>query len=313
MTQEPDAPRRSRATLPAGAAAPPGASVRIGELARRAGIPAATLRAWERRYGIVDPQRTEAGYRLYTDEDERRLRAMIALIERGLAPAEAARQVLREAELADANGERPEVQPTDIDVLRADLLESLQSFDEASAHAVLDRAVSAYGTYNLVHDLVLPVLRTSGELWADGAMTIAQEHFGSKLIHGRLLALGRGWGSGSGPLLLLACSPGELHDLPLAAFALTMRERGFRIALLGADTPVETLRSSAASLEPAWIVLSATTGAAADKLLAAGPLELGFPTAVGGAGANTQLADAIGAELLPLEMDAAAERLAATV
>ena len=180
-------------------------------------------------------------------------------------------------------------------------------------HAVIDRAVNAYGSDNLVHELILPVMRRTGELWAEGSMTVAQEHFGSKLIHGRLLALGRGWGSGQGPLLLLACSPGEMHDLPLAAFALTMRGRGFRIALLGADTPVETLRTSAASLDPDWIVLSATSTSAASELAAGGPLELGFPTAVGGTAAGPELAEAIGAELLPPDMGAAAERLAATV
>ena len=298
--------------LPAGGGGP-GAGVRIGELARRAGIPAATLRAWERRYGIVDPQRTEAGYRLYSAEDERRLRAMVALIERGLAPAEAAREVLREAgEAAGANG-IPPVKSTDIEVLRAALLDALQAYDEESAHAVIDRAVNTYGSHNLVHEIILPVLRRTGELWAEGEMTVAQEHFGSKLIHGRLLALGRGWGAGPGPLLLMACSPGEHHDLPLAAFALTMRERGCRIALLGADTPVETLRSAAAGLAPAAVVLSATCESAARDLAALGRLELGVPTVVGGAGADEALAEAIGAELLPAEMDAAAAQLAATV
>ena len=73
-------------------------AVRIGELARRAGIPPATLRAWERRYGIVTPHRTEAGYRLYSSADERRLRSMVRLITEGLAPAEAAREALRTAD-----------------------------------------------------------------------------------------------------------------------------------------------------------------------------------------------------------------------
>ena len=296
--------------LPPGAAGAPGANVRIGELARRAGIPAATLRAWERRYGIVDPQRTEAGYRLYSPEDERRLRAMVGLIERGLAPAEAARQVLGEAAAA---GRRPDVPATDIEALRADLLESVRGFDEGAAHAVLDRGVAAYGSDNVIHELVLPVLRRTGELWADGSMSVAQEHFGSKLIHGRLLALGRGWGSGLGPLLLLACGPGEGHDLALTAFALTARERGFRIAMLGADTPLETLRTSAASLEPAWVVVSSTSAASAERLAGEGSLELGRPTVIGGGSADAALAEAIGAELLPADMNAAADRLAATV
>ncbi len=298
-------------------AGPPAASLRIGELARRAGIPASTLRAWERRYGIVKPARTESGYRLYSAADERRLRAMVELITQGLAPAEAAAQVVAaartSAERAAPAGAQAEPAGDGFGALREELIERLRGFDEVGAHSVLDRALAAYGPENLVHELVLPTLRRTGELWEDGSVSVGQEHFGTLLIRGRILALGRGWSEGEGPLLLLACAPGERHDLPLVAFGLTMRRRGFRIALLGADTPLETLADTALRLRPARVVLSVTSGEPADGLAAARALQLGSPVAIGGAAATPELAGAVGAELLPAPMLDAAEHLAATV
>ncbi len=287
-----------------------GASLRIGELARRAGIPATTLRAWERRYGIVSPARTEAGYRLYTAGDERRLRSMVDLITQGLAPAEAARQVLA----APAGGAVPSPGAADdFELMRQELLERLRAFDEVAAHALIDRALAAYGPDNLVHELILPVLRRTGELWAEGDVSVGQEHFGTLLIRGRLLALGRGWGEGEGPSLMLACPPGERHDLPLVAFGLTMRRRGFRIAMLGADTPLDTLAETATRLGPQLVVVSVTSSPPAESLAAAGSIATAPHVALGGAAASQSLADAIGAELLPGPMVDAAEHLAATV
>ncbi len=300
------------------AAGPAGASLRIGELARRAGIPASTLRAWERRYGIVEPARTESGYRLYSAADERRLRAMVELITQGLAPAEAAAQVIAAAPTPDGRGAGQADAPEEpagegFGALREELIERLRAFDEVGAHAVLDRALAAYGAENLVHELVLPTLRRTGEMWEDGSVSVGQEHFGTLLIRGRILALGRGWSEGEGPLLLLACAPGERHDLPLVAFGLTMRRRGFRIALLGADTPLETLADTAMRLRPERVVLSVTSAEPAAGLAAAIPLQLGSPVAIGGAAATPELAHAIEAELLPAPMLDASEYLAATV
>jgi MerR family transcriptional regulator, light-induced transcriptional regulator len=300
-------------------------ALRIGELARRAGIPPATLRAWERRYGIVTPYRTEAGYRLYSADDERRLRAMVELITEGLAPAEAARQALRLAETAEpaaapspaprvtgANGGGAAL-TTDLGELTDELLACLEAFDEGGAHRALDRALAAYGTDGLIIDLVLPVLRRAGALWSEGKLSVGQEHFGSQLLRGRLLALGRGWYGGRGPLILLACPPGERHDIALAAFGLMMRDRRSRIVLLGSDTPLDTLAAAAAQLRPARIVLAVTTEEPAGRLREAGPVDFGYPVSLAGSAVTPELAAAVGADLLPPEMLAAADRLAATV
>jgi len=290
---------------------PPDAPVlRIGELARRAGIPPATLRAWERRYGIVTPTRTEAGYRLYGERDEQRIKRMVELITRGIAPAEAASRVLADDRAADSDADGQALrQAVDSEALRARLLEQLIDYDEAAAHATIDRAIAAYGVEALLTELILPVVRRMGELWVDQEVTIGQEHFASHLIRGRVMPLARGWGSGDGPLALLACPAGEEHDLALAAFGLLLRERGWRVAFLGADTPAETLRGAAERLDPEIVVLAITDPATAAGLDT--ELSVGVPVAIAGSAADPALAERLGARYLPGDLVTAADDLAA--
>jgi DNA-binding transcriptional MerR regulator len=290
---------------------PPDAPVlRIGELARRAGIPPATLRAWERRYGIVTPTRTEAGYRLYGERDEQRIKQMVELITRGIAPAEAASRVLADDRAADSDADGQALrQAVDSEALRARLLEQLIDYDEAAAHATIDRAIAAYGVEALLTELILPVVRRMGELWVDQEVTIGQEHFASHLIRGRVMPLARGWGSGDGPLALLACPAGEEHDLALAAFGLLLRERGWRVAFLGADTPWGTLGEAAERLGPEIVVLAITDPATAAGLDT--ELSVGVPVAIAGSAADPALAERLGARYLSGDLVTAADDLAA--
>lgn len=283
-----------------------GPLVRIGELARRAGIPPATLRAWERRYGIVEPQRTDAGYRLYSEGDERRLRAMVELIGEGVAPAEAAARVTA-APPPDPVDATPKISAAD---LRAALMAALGSFDELEAHRTFDLALAAYSTEGLLTEVLLPSLRETGKLWSAGELTVGEEHFASNLIRSRLLAIARGWGGGEGPLALLACPPGEEHDIGLVCFGLILRERGWRITFLGADTPFESLAEAAERMGPDVVVLAVTSPRPAARLSANGRLELAAPVLIAGAAAGPELAARLGAEFLNEDVVAAADAVA---
>src|SRR5207342_425891 len=101
-----------------------------------------------------------------------------------------------------------------------ELTEALASFEEARAHSAFDRVLGALTLETVLTEVVLPCLHALGESWARGEATVAQEHFASSIIRGRLLGLARGWGAGVGPHALLACPPGEFHDLGLLAFGL---------------------------------------------------------------------------------------------
>jgi len=265
-------------------------SLRIGELSRRVGVSAELLRAWERRYGLLQPSRTAGGFRLYSEDDERRVRTMQELLASGLSAAEAARTAL--AEPGTAAVAAP-------DALAAELRAALDGFDEQAAHAAFDALLAAYTLETVLGGVVLPYLKELGDRWESGEATVAQEHFATHVIRGRLLGLARGWDRGVGPRALLACPPGELHDLPLVVFGVALRGRGWRVTFLGADTPPETLADAAALLGPELVVVAAATagrfdGAAGELAALASHHRL----AVAGAGATHELAERLGAELL---------------
>jgi DNA-binding transcriptional MerR regulator len=281
--------------------------VRIGELGRRVGLKPELLRAWERRYGVLQPARTGGGLRLYSAADERRVRLMQARIADGLSPAEAARLVLDDASGAVAESAGPPL-AHHAEALR----DALDRFDGDGANAALDRLLGSFGLDTVLAEVVLPYLHDLGERWKAGSATIAQEHFASNLLRTRLAGLARGWESGGGPLALLACAPGELHDLPLMVFGLALRARGWRIAYLGADTPGESIVGTAGELDPSLVVVSAMLRSrfrsVASDLAA---LAEARPLAVAGRGASESFAESLGCAWLTEGPGAAADRVAA--
>jgi MerR family transcriptional regulator, light-induced transcriptional regulator len=306
--------------------------LRIGELARRTGASPELLRAWERRYGLLRPSRSQGGYRLYTAADEARIRHMRAYLARGVAAAEAARLAVdAEAEAASARtapdgaaasipseagtpaAPAAEPAPPPRPPLRSaarDLAGALDRFEEVPAHQVLDQLLATYQPETVLRDLLIPYLHDLGERWARGEVSVAQEHFASNLLRGRLLGLARGWGQGRGPAALLACLPGEQHELGLLTFGITLHRRGWRIVYLGPDTPIASIYDAAAGVTPDLIVLAATMpgplAAHADAIAALAGRTL---VALGGAGATAELAGRTGARLLDQDPVSAAEHL----
>lgn len=186
--------------------------LRIGELSRRLGVTDHALRAWESRYGLLQPVRSAGGFRLYSAADEWRIREMQAHLADGLSAAEAARTILREDGSASAKSAPPagpDLAAATVSELAAALRQALDAFDEPSAQAVFDRLVSDLSLTAVLRDVVLPYLAGLGERWQRGTASIAQEHFATNIIRGRLAGLARGWGSGHGPRAILACPPGS--------------------------------------------------------------------------------------------------------
>ncbi len=276
--------------------------LRIGELARRTGVATDLLRAWERRYGLLAPTRTDSGYRLYSSADVRRVGRMRELLAAGVSAAEAAREALSEPVTADAAAEGVSVE----------LREAIQRLDDAASHTAFDRLLADFSLDAVLVGAVLPLLRELGEGWERGEVSVAQEHFASHLIRGRLLGLARGWDRGSGPRAVLACPPEERHDLGLLIFGLALREHGWRITFLGGDTPVETLADTVERLVPEAVVLSATDSARFDPIAAALGALAGKTTMwIAGPGADAAAAERSGSRLLDMPPIAAAALVAA--
>jgi methanogenic corrinoid protein MtbC1 len=183
---------------------------------------------------------------LYTSEDAERVAQMRRGLEHGLSAAEAARSALADA--------RPSAGW--LEDAAARLLAAIREYDEATVQTVLDESFGAFGLEAVLGELVVPALVQIGREWEEGTLAVSQEHFASNLIRARLLAVARLWGRGSGPVALLACAPGELHDISLLAFGLVLRSHGWRIVFLGADTPITTVAEAAGSTQPAITILT---------------------------------------------------------
>jgi MerR family transcriptional regulator, light-induced transcriptional regulator len=271
-------------------------ALRIGELSRRVGVSAALLRAWENRYGILRPARSPGRYRLYSEADVGRIRRMQALLASGLSPAQAAHAVLSEeaaGPASDSGGDSLADAGTTLD-------RSLKDFDEPGTQAVLDRLLAAFTVDAVLGQVIIPYLHQLGEQWARGEVSVACEHFARNILRGRLAGLARGWGDGYGPLALLACPPGEQHDLGLLAFGIVLHRNGWRVAYLGADTPMSDLHGAVTELHPDLTVLAAVTAERYQEQ-EAGLTRLAaiVPLALAGAGATDALTHAIGARRLP--------------
>ena len=288
-----------------------GPRLRIGELSRRTGVRADTLRAWERRYGLLHPERTEGGFRLYGSADEARVRAMKARIEAGVSAAEAARLTVFSAP-AIVSGRRNSAEGEPLAASADALRAALEAFDDSGANAILDDALSRLTLETVAEGVVLPAMRQIGSRWESGDVSVAQEHFATGVIRGRLLSVARNWGAGAGPLALLAAPPGESHDLGLISFGVVLHARGWRITYLGPDTPIDTIAQAVGDLHPDAVVLAALDRepfeAAAGELTA---LASGGRLLIAGAGASTELAERLGARVLDEDPVGAARQLSA--
>jgi MerR family transcriptional regulator, light-induced transcriptional regulator len=282
--------------------------LRIGELSRRVGVSDHLLRAWESRYGLLQPVRSPGGFRLYSEADESRIRTMQAYLAGGLSAAEAARAALDGGSSA-APGAGPPAAAHVAEEYLAALGQALDAFDEPAAQAVLDRALAGLSVPAVLRDVVLPYLAGLGERWQRETVSIAVEHFASNVLRGRLAGLARGWGSGHGPRALLACPPGEQHDLALMMFGIVLHHQGWRIGYLGANTPAGELARAAGVSRPDLVVLAAARPETLEPIRAElTALARRFPLALAGAGATAQFADAAGAQLMAGDPVTEAER-----
>jgi methanogenic corrinoid protein MtbC1 len=236
-------------------------------------------------------------------------------IAQGLSAAEAARTAIAEAqppaESSDLTSGDEGSGPPDLRGLARSLQRALDDLDEGAAQAVLDRLLSDFTVAMTLREVVIPYLRQLGQRWERGEVTIAQEHFATNVIRGRLTGLARGWGDGHGPRAIVACPPDELHDLPVLIFGIVLNRSGWRIDYFGASTPVDELVRVAGSSRPDLVVVAATSADRFDPVLGElARLAAVAPLGIAGAGATQHIAEEIGARLLSGDPVSAAEHQA---
>jgi DNA-binding transcriptional MerR regulator/methylmalonyl-CoA mutase cobalamin-binding subunit len=261
---------------------------RIQVAAELSGVPAATLRAWERRYGVPVPRRTASAYRLYTSEDVEQIRRMRLLVEQGVSPAEAAR-VVRTPPMVSENLMARETSLDGVEFARARLLSAAQRFDAATIDGELARLSMLLDAITLYEKVISPLLVEIGRRWDDGTLSIAQEHMLSDRLEYALRAALRTLDRGDGPLVLIACIDREQHVLGMLGAALKLAASGARVVVLGAMTPPEAIGEAVASMGPRLVGLSACIVPATSRALmkAYGQACGATPWVVGGTAAET--------------------------
>ena len=255
-------------------------ALRIGAVARRTGVAVATLRAWESRYGVLRPERTEGGHRLYCEADVDRVLAVLRLTAQGWSVGAAAASVTAERSPArlglvgDPAG--PSDAPSDVvepSTLRArqDLARAVRTYDAATAEAVLDETISRLGVAHGLEDVVMPVLRDLGEGWQEDPSLIAAEHFATNSLRPRLLRMVTAARSAAAPRCVAAAPEGEDHELGVLAAAAVAADLGFRVTYLGARTPSIALERSVATIRPDVVLVGAVTAHAGRTFAASAP------------------------------------------
>lgn len=271
------------------------------------GINPMTLRAWERRYGLLRPQRTAGGHRVYTRADIDTLLQVRALVGGGMAIGQV-QQVLAAQPVAD-------VSAGPWAGYREALAAAVAQFDEARLEDVYNEMLSLHPADRVTHEVLLPLLGELGRRWAATPGGIAEEHFFAVYLRNKLGARFHHRSRGAaGPKLLVACLPGEQHEIGALLFALAAHERGHRLVLLGASLPLPELAIAVQRAQADAIVLSGSVEPEPIVLAVGLPglvRETGLPVFVGGH-TSVRHHDALrAAGVLPLGLDipAAVEQL----
>lgn len=209
----------------------------IGHAAEQVGISPATLRAWERRYAVVQPTRTPGTYRVYSRDDLRILQAMKQLIDAGWSASLAAQEVSRTRGAALDDHVESAVVPTSHDI-PDHFVAAAAAMDSRRLEAILDQIFSSGSYEAVVTTYLFPALRALGDAWAAGRVTVAGEHLASHAVGRRLAAAFDAAASARGDRrVLMGLPPGSQHELGLFAFAVAARRRGLDVDYLGADVP----------------------------------------------------------------------------
>ncbi|MCL6510377.1 MAG: cobalamin-dependent protein [Anaerolineae bacterium] len=247
----------------------------VKAISRQTGVAAATLRAWERRYGVPSPPRTDSGYRLYSARDVAIVRWLKLQIENGMSISQAV-HLLRslEAQSADGQaagpaGERGQSDaPSSYQRLHDEIVAAAIEFDEGRIEYALGEAFSLFPVEDVCLNLIQRVLVTLGDKWHVGEINVGVEHFATNIMRRRLLALM----AASPPVsregrIVSGCAPGEYHELGILMLSLFLRRRGHEVIYLGQNIAAMRFQEMLSKARPDLLLLSASGLVAAANLL----------------------------------------------
>lgn len=247
----------------------------IKVVSERSGVRSVTLRAWERRYDFLEPERMDNNYRLYSERDIEVVRWITNRLEDGLSISRAVREYksLRE------NGIWPNALPSVLipeakkepahspDIYAKMLYRALTSRDKSSAQKILDDIQSMFDLKIIFFEIFTPCLYEIGEAWYRGEIRIATEHYASNIIRGILLNLIQAFPIYSeAPRILVGCGPEEFHEIASLMLSVLLRREGYQVEFLGQDLPVDDLVFYAEDTNADMVILSISSELSARPL-----------------------------------------------
>jgi DNA-binding transcriptional MerR regulator len=237
------------------------------------GVLPVTLRAWERRYGLPNPQRGQQGYRLYSEYDLNTLRWVKMQVDLGLSISRAVEHLADlKAQNRDPARQITPFQvelPQTLPLIAARLREALLSYDEPAASEILSRGFALYSIDQVLVQVVQKVLVDLGEAWHAHELEIAREHFSTQFFLQHLMGM---LATASMPyhpgVIAAACAPGETHQIGMLIVVVMLRWRGWDVKYFGPDLSLEKLGKALLPLSPRLLLFSATRQQNAKNLLA---------------------------------------------
>ncbi len=214
-------------------------------VATRTGLSPHVLRAWERRYQVVVPTRTDGGQRLYSDLDIERLRKLRRLVEAGHAISRLARltaEQLDQVNEGEPQSAGPGPEPGEAGARVEEALGAATRFDAARFEAVLERAALSFGIPAFLDQIAAPAMERIGHGWADGSVSVGQEHMATaafRRVLGWLLRANEVYGPA--PRIVVATPPRQVHELGALMAAVSAAAEGWKVTYLGPDMPVAEL------------------------------------------------------------------------
>ncbi|MDL4841179.1 MerR family transcriptional regulator [Aquibacillus rhizosphaerae] len=217
----------------------------IKKVAEITGIPAITLRAWENRYDVIKPMRTDGGTRLYSQENIDDIKWVIEQREaKGISIKQAMTLLknMKDNQIEPAELTRQETSPANTEQFIEEIFDALANYDTSLATHFINLAFSLNDYEKVFHDVFTPILHKVGIQWQEGKISVAQEHFISHFLQRRLFSFFQDiTGDSSKPKALAICPPSELHNIGLILFSLFLKRRGIDVIFIGENTPKENI------------------------------------------------------------------------
>ncbi|WP_108671096.1 MerR family transcriptional regulator [Peribacillus acanthi] len=230
----------------------------IKAVSKMLGIQPGTLRAWERRYQFIAPVRNESGHRLYTDEHVRILRWLIDKTNQGFTISQAV-SLLERQEVLSETFIQDEMNGDQSKNLCSDLLDALLKFEENKAHELINQAFAMFTIEKVVIEILGSILVQIGDLWENGKITTAHEHFASSLLRSRIGFIMHTLPQNSYlPKAIAVCAPNESHEFGILIFTLFLRRKGFEVIYLGGSLETKDLITVIDTVKPKFLFMSCT-------------------------------------------------------